>query len=66
VIGQRSKRNLHLAHLFLAGRGEFSQTLGKQTFLEARFELSENLWLILLDYAQKRRDTANITFSAAC
>jgi hypothetical protein len=47
-------------------RGEFSQTLGKQLFLGRRFELSENLRLILLDYAQKRSKAANITFNAAC
>jgi len=50
----------------LTGRGEFSQTLGKQFFLGRRFELSENLRLILLDYAQKRADGANITFNAPC
>jgi hypothetical protein len=45
---------------------EFSQTLGKQIFLKVRFKLSENLQLILLDYAQKRLDAANITFKAIC
>jgi hypothetical protein len=45
---------------------EFSQTLGKQIFREPRFELSENLRLILLDYAQKRPDAANIAFNAPC
>jgi hypothetical protein len=45
---------------------EFSQTLGKQFFPESRFELSENLRLNLLDYAEKRTDAANITFNARC
>jgi hypothetical protein len=45
---------------------EFSQTLGKQIFRGLRFELSENLRLILLDYAQKRSDAANIAFKATC
>jgi hypothetical protein len=45
---------------------EFSQTLGKQIFRVLRFELSENLRLILLDYAQKRADAANIAFNATC
>lgn len=45
---------------------EFPQTLGKQFFFESRFELSENLRLILLDYAEKRADAANITFKAGC
>jgi hypothetical protein len=50
----------------LTRNDEFSQTLGKRIFLGLRFELSENLRLILLDYAQKRADAANIAFNAAC
>jgi hypothetical protein len=40
----------------------FAQILAKLYF----FDLRENLRIILLDYAQKRPDTANVPFKAAC
>jgi hypothetical protein len=43
-------------------RSRFVQILGKLYFLQ----LSENLRLILVDYAQKRPHRANADFNAAC
>ena len=43
-------------------RYAFAQILGKFYF----FELCENLRRILLDYAEKRTDLANVAFNAAC
>ncbi len=40
----------------------FVQFLGKFYF----FDLRENLRIILFDYAQKRRDAANVVFKPAC
>jgi hypothetical protein len=62
---QPAEKNLG-CRIFPNETDEFSQILGKQFFLESRFELSENLPLILLDYAQKPTDGANITFKASC
>ncbi len=42
--------------------GVFAQILGKLYF----FKLFENLRRILLDYAEKRTDLANVAFNAAC
>jgi len=42
--------------------GAFVQILGKLNF----FKLGENLQIILFDYAEKRANTANVTFKRAC
>jgi hypothetical protein len=66
AIGSLPQKGTCAATCFQTERDEFSETLGKQIFLEPCFELSENLRLILLDYAEKRADATNTAFNATC